>query len=144
MNYKKWLIEDLQNLDRWRFSIMQQQEELATLEAEMTAIRATNYDKLPGGGDIYQDRMLTAVAKKDELTANLALTRKRVEDLDRLLSELPDDERRIVEQMYVHRERHAVDSLAEELGFDSSHIYRLKNQALVHLATLRHGSGFQT
>lgn len=144
MNYKKWLIEDLQNLDRWRFSITQQQEELATLEAEMTAIKATNYDKIPGGGDVEQDRLLTALAKKDELAANLALTQKRVRDMDRLLSELPDDERRIVERMYIHREKYAVDSLAEELGFEQAHIYRLKNQALVHLAQLRHGSGFQT
>lgn len=143
MNYKKWLIEDLQNLDRWRFSITQQQEELATLEAEMTAIKATNYDKIPGGGDVQQDRLLTALAKKDELAANLALTQKRVRDMDRLLSELPDDERRIVERMYIHREKYAVDSLAEELGFEQAHIYRLKNQALVHLAQLRHGSGFQ-
>lgn len=144
MNYKKWLIEDLQNLDRWRFSITQQQEELDTLEAEMTAIKIADYDKIPGGGDVQQDRMLTAVAKKDELTANLNLTRKRVADMERLLGELPDDERRIIERMYIRREKYAVDSLAEELGFESAHIYRLKNQALVHLAQLRHGTGFQT
>lgn len=144
MNYKKWLIEDLQNLDRWRFSITQQQEELDTLEAEMTAIKIADYGKMPGGGDVQQDRMLTAVAKKDELTANLNLTRKRVADIDRLLGELPDDERRIIERMYIKREKYAVDRLAEELGFESAHIYRLKNQALVHLAQLRHGTGFQT
>lgn len=144
MNYKKWLIEDLQNLERWRFSILQQTEELTTIEAEMTAIKATDYDKIPGGGDVQKDRLLTAVAKKDELTANLELTRRKVNDLERLLSELPDDERLIIDRMFVHREKYAAENLGAELGYEAAHIYRLKNQALVHLATARHGAGFQT
>ena len=144
MNYRKWLTEDLQNLERLRFAILQQTEELATIEAEMTAIKATDYDKIPGRGNAQQDRYLTAVAKKDELQANLDLTRRKVADLDRLLAELPDDERLIVDRMFVHREKYAADNLSAELGYETAHIYRLKNQALAHLATLRHGAGFQT
>lgn len=145
MNYKKWLIEDLQNLDRCRFSIRQMTEELRTLEAEYAAIKATDYDKQPGGHgeNVQEEKLLTAIAKRDELRANLKFTRRRVADLERLLSALPDDERRIVERMYIHREKYAADNLATELGYETAHIYRLKNQALVHLAQMRYGSGYQ-
>lgn len=144
MNYRKWLMEDLQNLERYKFSVLQMQSELETLEATMTSIRATDWDKIPGGSGTQTDKMLTAIAKKDELSANLEATSKFVRDMERLVSELPDDERRIVERMYIHREKYAVENLAGELGYETAHIYRLKNQALLHMAQMRYGKGFQT
>lgn len=144
MNYRKWLMEDLQNLERYKFSVLQMQSELETLQATMTSIRATDWDKIPGGSGTQQDKMLTAIAKKDELSANLEATSRFVEDMERLVSELPDDERRIVERMYIHREKYAVENLTAELGCETAHIYRLKNQALLHMAQMRYGKGFQT
>ena len=146
MNYKKWLIEDLQNLERYRFAISQLSSELDTLEAEYAAIKATNYDKMPSGSgtNTQEEKLLTTIAKKDELEANLRATALHVEDMDRLLDALPADERCIVDKMFVHREKYAVDTLCEELGYESAQIYRLKNQALTRLAQLRHGKGYQT
>lgn len=145
MNYKKWLIEDLQELERCRFSITQMQEELTTLSAEHAAIKATDYDKIPGGagGNVQEEKLLTNLAKRDELTANLEATRKHVADMDRLLEALPDEERRVVQRMFIQRERHAADSLVTELGYEVAQIYRLKNQALGHLAQMRFGKGYQ-
>ena len=70
MNYKKWLVEDLQNLERQRFAITQLKEELETVVAEYDAIKATNYDKMPSGSgtNVQEEKLLTAIAKKDELT----------------------------------------------------------------------------
>lgn len=146
MNYKKWLIEDLQNLERQKFAISQLQEELETVEAEYAAIKATNYDKMPSGsGDnIQEEKLLTAIAKKDELEANLKYTEKHVADMQRLLDQLPDDERRIIEVTVIKKEKYAAESLADELGYERAHIYRLKSRALMHLAQLRHGASYQT
>lgn len=146
MNYRKWLIEDLQTLERYRSSIAQMTSEIETLRAEFTAIKATNYDKMPkaSGDNIQEEKLLTNIAKRDELEANLKATVLHVEDMDRLLSMLSNDERRIVQRMFVKREKYAADNLANELGYETAHIYRLKNQALTHLAQLRHGKGYQT
>ena len=146
MNYKKWLIEDLQNLERQRFAISQLREELETVEAEYAAIKATNYDKMPSGsGDnLQEEKLLTAIAKKDELEKNLIFTEKHVADMERLLAMLPDDERRIIERTVIKQEKYAADSLADELGYERAHVYRLKNRALMHLAQLRHGAAYQT
>lgn len=145
ISYKKWLIDDLQSLERMRFAIAQLREELETVEAEYAAIKATNYDKMPSGsGDnLQEEKLLTAIAKKDELTANLRYTEKHVADLDRLLQQLPDDERQIIERTVIRQEKYAADSLADELGYERAHVYRLKNRALMHLAQLRHGASYQ-
>lgn len=146
MDYKKWLTEDLRDLERLRFSVTQMENELETLDAEETAIRATDYDKIPGGSgsNTQEDRLLTAIAKRDELRANLEATRRRVADLDRLVSGLDNnDELRVVQVMFLSGERNAVSRLIEELGYEAAQIYRLKDRALKHLAQMRYGAGFR-
>lgn len=146
MDYKKWLIEDLRDLERLRFSVAQMEGELETLDAEETAIRATDYDKNPGGSgsNTQEDRLLTTIAKRDELRANLEATRRRVADLDRLVSGLDnDDELRVVQVMFLSGERNAVSRLIEALGYEAAQIYRLKDRALKHLAQMRYGAGFR-
>lgn len=145
MNYKKWLIEDLQNLDRQRFAITHLKEELEQLNAELTAIKATNFDKMPSGsGDnIQEEKLLTAIAKKDELAANLKATTLHVRNMESLLEKLPDDERRIIDCMIVNGGKYAADSLADELGYERRQIYNKRNAALSHLAQLRHGASYQ-
>ena len=44
MDYKKWLIEDLRDLERLRFSVAQMEGELETLDAEETAITYMSSD----------------------------------------------------------------------------------------------------
>ena len=99
MNYKSWLIDDLRSLERLRFSIPSMEAELETIEAEYAAIRATDYDKIPGGsGGGQEDHLLSAIARKDALKANLKATRAKVENLQCLLNALPDDERRVLDE----------------------------------------------
>ena len=145
MNYKKWLVEDLQNLERQRFAITQLREELETVVAEYDAIKATNYDKMPSGSgtNVQEEKLLTAIAKKDELTKNLKYTKRHVADMDRLLNQLPDDERQIIERTVINREKYAAESLADELGYERRQIFNKKNMALNHLAQLRHGASYQ-
>lgn len=143
INYKKWLIEDLQNLPTDRFAISHLAQELETLTAQMTAIKATSFDKMPSGSDTQEDHLLTAIAKKDELAANLEATKKHVADMENLLSALHDDERLIIERMVVQNEGKAADSLADELGYERRQIYRKRDGALRHLAQLRFGVGYR-
>ena len=146
MNYRKWLIEDLQRLESDRFALSHIAAELETVKAEHAAIKATNYDQMPSGSgtNTQEEKMLTALAKKDELEANLEATRRRVESMDALLAALPADERRVIERMYIAKESHATERLSEELGYEIAQIYRIKNKALTNLAQLRHGAGYQT
>lgn len=145
ITYKEWLIEDLKNLQRNRFAIEQLKSELRTLEKRFTAIKATDYDKIPGGGggNAQEEKMLTAIAKKDELEADLKATALHVEDIERLLETLPEDELTVIERMFILRERGAAQKLMEELGYEKSQIYNIRDRALKNLAYSRWGRGYR-
>lgn len=145
ITYKSIIENDLMKLTKWRFAIIQLQSEIETLNAEYASIKATNYDKMPNGsGENYQEeKLVTVIAMKDKKEADLRLNKMRVADLERLLSQLPDDERLVLDRMVVNKEKYATDNLQEELGCESAQIYRIKNRALMHLAQLRHGAAYQ-
>ena len=139
------VVNDLQRLNRWKFSVVQMESELETLTAEYASIKATNFNKMPSesGGNLQEEKLITAIAKKDELTAKLEFTRKKVADLERLLDQLTDDERIIVERMVINQERRAADNLADELGYEPRQIFNKRTAALAHLCQLRYGAAYQ-
>lgn len=143
ITFRELMIRDLQNLNRWKFAVMQQMEELQTLELEYAAIKATNYDKMPGGsGDnVQEEKLVTAMAKKDELQANLAWNKKRVEDMERLLAQLGEEETQVIKITVI--ERSSFDTASQLLHCDISTISRKRNKALSHLCQLRHGAVYQ-
>lgn len=144
LTYKNILESELGNLDEWKFSIYQIQSELETLNAEYVSIKATNFDKMPAGSgeNLQEEKLVTSISKRDQKEAELKYTQMRVADLERLLEQLPDDERRVIERMSIKREKYAVDSLAGELGYESAQIYRIRNRALRRMVKLRHGAAY--
>ena len=143
ITYWDLLNRDLSLLKSWRFSVTQQEQELQTLDAEYTAIKATNLDKMPqGSGENYQEeKLLTAIAKRDEKAAELKHNKMRVADMERLLAQLTEEERSIITRMCIEKE--PVEKLAEEMGLDVRQMYNRRNAALTHLLQLRHGSVYQ-
>lgn len=142
MNYiKDWLIPDLRTLEAKRSSLEHMAEEIETLKLEAEAIKATDYDKInvSGGGNSQEDKLITNIAKRQELEWNLVVTKEQVDQLDSLLSELSKDERMILERMYIRRERNAAESLAVSLNYEVRQVYRKKDDALRDLARRRFG-----
>lgn len=144
-SYKDWLIEDLKSLERNRFAVEQLKAELKTLDARFTAIKATDYDKIPGGGgtNTQEEKMLTAIAKKEELETDLKATALHVEDMERLLETLQEEELTVIEKMFILRERGAAQKLCDELGYEKSQIYNIRDRALKNLAQARFGRGYR-
>ena len=142
LSYKIIIEEELRSINDWKFAIHQAESELETLDAEYTAIKATSYDKMPTatGENIQEEKLVSTITKKDQKLAELAYNRKRVADLERLIEQLPDDERRVIERMVINKEKYALDSLTEELGYEQAQIYRIKARAMRTMAKLRHGA----
>ena len=134
MNYRKWLIEDLRDLERLRFACSQLRAELATCEAEIAAIGNPRDRE-------HAEWLLDARARLEDFGANLRATEMHVADMDRLLSGLPEEERTVVRGMYVVGGKDAVGGLTEKLHVETAQIYRIKDRAIDHLAQLRWGVG---
>lgn len=136
---------DLGNLKHWKAAVLQIQEELRTIDAEFTAIKATSYDKMPSasGENTQEEKLVSAMARKAQKEAELELNERRVADIERILALLDDNERRIIERMVVNHDKYAVDSLMNELGYERTNIYNIGDRALMKLCKLRYGAAYR-
>ena len=145
ITYKDLIVNDLQKMINWQFSIEQMTEELRTLDEEYATIKATDYDKVPGGsGDnIQEEKLITMIAKKEQKRAELDLNWRKVKDMERLLSQLDKEDRILIERLVINYRKHEGEKLADELHLEERQVYNRKNDALRKLALLRYGAAYQ-
>ena len=138
MNYKQYIIPDLQSLNAWRAALTTIPERIRALEMAYGAIRSAMTDATPvAGGTTVRDEMLVSnIAERDKLKSNLEITRHNVKRLESALELLPRDERIILERFYVNREKNHVQRHMEELHYEKTQIYQLKERGLIDLARI--------
>lgn len=143
ITYRDLLVNDLQKMRNWQFSVEQMTEELRTLDEEYATIKATDYDKMPGGSgeNIQEEKIITAISKRDQKRHELELTKLRLADMSRLLDQLNEEERWIIQTTVI--ERKSFDIASQELHCDISTISRKRNGALNKLCQLRHGAVYR-
>ena len=135
MNYKKWLIEDLQELETLRFACESMRKDLGSIDAEISAIEA-------GGKDAEREEwLLDARARWMDISENLKATEMHVANMDRLLGQLPEDERTAVRCLYVDKQAGGLFEAMEQLHCEKTQVYRIKDRAIMRLARMRFGKG---
>ncbi len=140
----KWdceAIEKLKKYEKMKAALENIQAEIHRLELERTSIRSAMADGAPvrGGGNRREDRLLTNIVMREELDRQLARTREWVEMTDRGLACLDDEERLVLDRIYIHGHRGAVSQLMEELGLEKSQIYVRKENAIRHFTIALYG-----
>ena len=128
MNWKAEAIEKLQKYTAMKTALTNIPEDLARLESAMQSIRSATADSIPvqGGGSGREERILSNIVQREELSRNLKQAQLWVQEVDAAWSILTDDERLILDRFYIHPERSAADRLAGDLGFDIKTVYRRK------------------
>lgn len=118
-------------------------EEIAMLESEAQSIRSATADGTPvqGGGSGREDRLLSNIVSREELQRMYDRARKAVNGVDRGLQALTYDERHILEQMYIYREKGNVYRLMEEYNLaEESSLYKKANKALLRFTIAMYGA----
>lgn len=143
ITFKELMINDLQKMRNWEFAVTQMTEELRTLDEEYATIKATDYDKMPGGSgeNIQEEKIITAISKRDQKRHELELTKLKLADMERLLDQLNDEERKIIQETVIDRKSYY--NVSHEQEVDISTISRRRNSALNKLCQLRHGAVYQ-
>ena len=117
-------------------------DELRRLELEYESIKIANTDTTPvqGGGTVYEDRLLTNIARREKTSMALSMTQIDIERIEAALDCLDETERHIVDTMYIHRQRGAIERLREELGLeDERSVYKRAERALKKLTYALYG-----
>lgn len=141
--HREWLMGDLASLQTHRAAIKNLSEELKSLELEFTALKATAYDKMPGGsGDNSNlEKIELNLAKREEIILCLNATRSHVAYMENLLGQLDPNDKDLIEKTVVlHSMTH--EKMAEKLGVDPRTISNRKREVINKLLTLRFGSGY--
>ena len=117
--------------------------EIKRLEAEYPASKAANPDVTPvqGGGTTQADRALTNIVRRQEIEAMLYRAKKSVAFVEAALARLSEEERLVLELMYINRQRGAVGRLREELHLeDERSVYKRADKALKRLTIAMYGA----
>lgn len=133
MDWKIEATDKLKQYEAKRQSLQIIPLEIAQIESTMTGIRSARTDSIAirnSGGNARENMMLSCIVRKEELRRNIEQTELWVQAVTAALDMLNDDERKILDRMYIHREKKAADRLAEELFVDLKTIYRWKDDAL--------------
>ena len=141
MNYKQWIIPYLVHYQDYLDFLDSATRRIAELDAQVGLVRAARTDKIVvnGGGDAGDAQIIESLAEREELRWKLMVTRSKVKWTERGLNKLGTQERRILQLFYIAPSRDKVQRIMDELHIEKSQVYRLKDDALQHLARVLTG-----
>lgn len=143
MEYWKFkAIDKLRGYTAQKVSLDNLADEINRLKSEAYSIKSATADGTPvkGGGSGREDRLLSNIAQREECDLMLERAELSVRTIERGLSVLTADERRILDAMYIIREDNAVERLMSEFGLmETSSLYKRANKALYHFTVAMYG-----
>lgn len=141
MNWKNEAIERLSKYTAMSRAIDNIPIEIQRLEQDSVSLRGVRTDKVcrASSPSRQDDVLIGNIIKQELLHRNYENARMWVRSTDRALSVLSQEEKTILERMYINPQRGVVSLLCQELGMEQSSIYRKRDQALYHFTIALYG-----
>jgi len=141
MKWKDEAIEKLKRYDAMHTAQQNIAREIARLKEEAFAIRRADPSAAPvrGSGGRYDEVLMNNIVKRQELAWTLKQVKLWISNTDRGLQALNEEERQVLQRLYLYPKKGAVDRLCEELGLEQSSVYRRRDQALEHFTIAMYG-----
>lgn len=141
MDWKHETIEKLKEYTVRKNAVVSIPEEITRLEEAVYGLRAVSADVVLGSGgeNTHEDKLLSNIVHRQELSRRLADTQIWLATMDRALDLLSPEDRLILERFYIHPVKGNVDRLCEELAIEKAGIYKRKDKALRRLTMAIYG-----
>lgn len=142
MNWKFEAIEKLKEYTARKNAITSIPEEIKRLEEDAQRIWAASTDATPvqGGGSAREDMLLSNIVHREELQRRLSDAQRWVDIVDGGLAVLSDEDRLVLDRLYIHQMRGNVERLRNELGLeDERSVYKRKDKALRRFTVALYG-----
>lgn len=125
-------MEKLRRYDVMRQALRNIPEEIERLKAEATALRSASTDSffIRGSGGRQEDARINNIIKRQELEQALRQVRHWLAVTERGLLALDEEQRTILQRLYLYPQKGAIERLCSELGLEQSSVYRKRDQAL--------------
>lgn len=132
MNWKREAADKLRNYEVHKQALENLPREIRRLESSFAGIRSATTDRTPvsGGSCTREDMMLSNITHREELKRRLREARLWVSIVDGGLSVLDEEERLVLERLFIHPVKGAMKSLSEQLHIDNTTVSRRRDSAL--------------
>lgn len=133
MKWQHVVIEELESHPRKINSLYNLKDKIKTLELRKVSLKGQQYDKAPvtgTGGNHYEDSILDAMTEIDKLKTSYKMNKYDVERIGKALRVLNGQEYKIIESFYMKDKRPNISKLEEEMKYEKSQIYRMRDKAL--------------
>ncbi len=132
MNWGRISIERLKDYNARLVAVESIPEQIKSLELQYSSIRSAIKDEMPvkGGTCAREDALLNNIAKREELKLNLEIAEREISITKKGLSVLTEQERRVLTLFYVDRPKDYMKKLCDEMMFEKTKIYQIKDEAL--------------
>ena len=142
MNWRHEAIDKLRNYEAHKQALECLPKEIRRLESAYTGIRSATTDGTPvsGGGNTREDSMLSNIIHRDELKRQLKEAGLWVSQVDEALDILSDEEKMVLERLFIHPVKGAMSALSEQLNIDKTTVYRRRDKALRRFTIARYGA----
>ena len=132
MDWKREAVDKLRGYVARQKSLDNIPDEIARLKTEYSAIRSATTDSTPvsGGGNKREDALLSNITHRQELNARLRDATLWIATVDSAMSVLDDNEKLVLNSLFVYRAKGNRERLSTELRVERSEVYRIKDRAL--------------
>lgn len=115
------------------------EDRISYLEETKYLVKPVNTDSIPACGGITkgEDVLVNKLVEIEELKKNLKSTEKEIAWLKQGLEVLNDTEKDVINKMCFDKIQ--IKNICEELGYEKSQIYRIKDQAIYKMAIALYG-----
>lgn len=142
MNWKTEAMERLRKYDAMCLAADNIPQEIRRLEEAATAIRSARTDgcRVQATGNRREELLLDNMMSRQELHWRLDQTQGWLSAMNKALGVLTPEEKLVLQRLYIYPEKGSVERLCDELGVESSSIYRKRDKALRHFTVALYGS----
>lgn len=141
MKWKNEAMDKLRNYPVMRQAFLNLPEEIIRLEEESRKIRSQSPDVTPvkSGGSKREEALLNNMVQREELARSLGQVKQWLTICERGLKALTEDERLILQRLYLNPEQGSMQRLCIELGVEQSTVYRRRDEALHRFTVALYG-----
>ncbi|MBO5089464.1 MAG: hypothetical protein J6C27_00925 [Clostridia bacterium] len=141
MNWKAEAIKDLKTYPQRLKAKGNLKERMMILEEQFVSLRGiSTSEPVKGGLSRQEEKMLDNIAERQRLEFSLKVVESLVELTEKGLAELDTKERKVLEGFYIHPKDNHVNSICEEMHFEKTRLYEIRNDALRKFTIAMYGT----
>lgn len=140
MDWKQEAMEKLRQYCARQTAMQAIPDDIAALEAEAEGLRGMRMDEMHvKGGGAREDMLINNIVKREELKLALDQANRWVSRVDRGLAALDEDERLVLQMLYILPAKGNIERLCEQLCMEQASIYRKRDKALRRFTLVMYG-----